>query len=200
MADRKPAKKSTKAAKTKKAPAVKSASPEAAEGVVEDGVEVAAKPAKKPKKARVAAPVEPVPTIVMHGGVRTMHLNDAGRDAIEALLPLVDEVAAMGRVVVASVVSDAGFSQINLELPDHAETLAGMPGIVLTVDEAEGLVSFDHVVIGRTGAKLVDAAGFAILNAVRADAENPANGVGRRADWFDRASDAADRVGIAMAA
>lgn len=153
-------------------------------------------PAKKAgKKPTVTkAPVD-TRTTFMHGETRLTHTDEIGRLALEAMTTLIDDVHAMGRVLITSATHGGGTTMLHTVLPGHPTPYEANPGIILAVDGLDGLVSFDHVVIGLCSAAILDDAAHSLLNVIRGDAENPANAIGRRADWFDIATVAAEDVG-----
>lgn len=169
-----------------------------AEVVETPETKVAKKPAAKKavRKPAAAKEVADPRIVVMHGDTRLTHTDELGRLALEAMTTLIDEVHALGRVRITGASHGTGMTTLHTVLPGHPTPYEDNPGIILSVDGLDGLVSFDHVVIGIASAALVDDAAFTLLTAVKGDAENPANGIGRRADWYEVATVAADEVGM----
>lgn len=153
----------------------------------------AAKTAKKPVTAKSGADAR---TTFTHGETRLTHSDEAGRLALEAMTDLIDQVHAMGRVRITSASHGAGTTMMHIVLPGAPTDYESRPGLILAVDGLDGLVSFDHAVIGIASPELIDDAAWSLLTAMAGDDENPANATGRRADWFEAALDAADAVGL----
>lgn len=182
--------------KPAKKPAKKASAKKVAAAV--EGAEGEAPVPKKPRAKKVAAPNDtgPVRIVAMHGELRITHTGEPDSErAVAAIGRLVDEVHALGRVQVTSAAHVGATTNLHIVLPGHPQPYEQYPGLILSIDALDNLVTFDHVTIGLVTPELIDDAAFTMLGAMKGDNDNPANDIGRRADWFDRAVDAADLVG-----
>lgn len=129
----------------------------------------------------------------MHGETRYTYFDDRGLQSFAWLAPIVDAVHAKGRVRITSAVHAEGATTMHVVLHGHEPPYDLKPGLLLHVDVDDAL-SFDHVVIGRASADLVEEAAHALIAAMQPDEAHPANAVGRRADWYACAIDASERL------
>lgn len=157
-----------------------------------------AKPASKPKAgAKAAAPkkpkakkVEVAPEPIFHHSTRLFYNDDAGRLAIEEVLPLVDAVVGLGRVLITSVAISAGKISLHAALPGSPAAYTEFPGVILTIDPEDSSVAFDHHIIGYDWAELIDDAAFTLLEVIKDEGQPH----GRRADWYKLAVAAIDDI------
>lgn len=156
------------------------------------GIATKPKAARKPAAPKKAKKEEPAPEPVFHNGTRLFFNDDAGRQAIEEILPLIDAVSALDRVLITSVSAPSSkldILDIHAVKPGHPEPYSQFPGIILTLDMDDSSVAFDHHIIGFISADLIDDAAFSLLGVIQGDAPGL-----RRPDWYALAEATVDEV------
>lgn len=166
---------------------------------IESEVDTAGDEAPVKKTRRKASPkvVEPQAVVTMHGDMKI--IRDEGPDApkaADAIASLADEVHGLGRIQITSAAHVGATTTLHAVLPGHPTPYDLFPGLILTIDALTNLVSFDHVEIGKVSSALIDDAAYGILTAMQPDNDNPANGIGRRGDWFERAVEVANDLAM----
>ena len=139
----------------------------------------------KTKTPRVPAIVV---TTVLHGETRLNATDPEAAEALQAVVPTIDAVHALGRVRITSATHVDGVTTMHLVLPGHPSDHDAIPGLILEL-HPDGGVHFDHLSMidpDRSDADLIDAVAHGMLTAMKGDDLKPAGRSGRRADWFDR--------------
>lgn len=150
---------------------------------------------EKPAKKKRRKTLEPQNAVVMHGETRITHgLGEDDAKAVQPIGRLIEEIHAKGRVLVTSAAHFGNRTTMHIVLPDHPQTYDSHPGLILEIDAVTNQVSFDHVVVGRVTADLMDDAAYTILTTMRGEDPAARNAIGKIEDWFSQSVSAAEDV------
>lgn len=150
------------------------------------------KRAGKPKTPKAAA--EPAPSRALHemthNGMTLRYHDDVELERLTSILPILDAAVAIGRILITGAVISDQTVQIHADNKNSPTNYANYPGVFLTLDLGENVLTFDHITVGFASAERLEGAAFETIAAIF----TPHSDNGRHEDWMERAAEAIDRL------